>query len=118
MSKDSIASGRSQDTVALQIYIKDKNGDLISKNPAFYLKSSHDTAFIAYDFPEIDESILNNPNGIEGDIFFFVTGDIANARLDSLHQAVGDTVQYEIYVEDQAGNKSNYITTGPIRIRL
>lgn len=117
MSKDSIRSGQGGDTVALQIYIKDKNGDLVSDAKAFYLKGSIDTATIAYEFPIIDENILDNPNGIEGNIYFFITGDLTTVRLDSLHQAVGDTVQFEIFVMDKAGNESNRITTPDIYIK-
>ncbi len=118
MSQDSVINGASDDTVILQIYIKDNNGDLASDAESFYMKDPRDTlGFIAYTFPIIDEAILNNPRGIEGQIYFFITGALAVVRDDSLHQAVGDTVQYEIYVKDVAGQESNHITTAPIYIK-
>lgn len=118
MSKDSVYNGVSSDTVLLQIYIKDENGDLASNDACFFMDDLRDAeGFLAYTFPEIDKAILNNPNGIEGNIFFFITGDRAVVREDSLHQAVGDTVQYQFYLKDKAGNESNRITTAPIYIR-
>lgn len=118
MSKDSIINGASDDTVLLQIYIKDENGDLASDAACFFMDDLRDTAgFIAFTFPKIEDAILNNPKGIEGNISFFVTGDLAVVRDDSFHQAVGDTVQYEFYLQDAAGQASNHITIPPIYIK-
>lgn len=118
MSKDSVRNGDDGDTVALQIYIRDENGDLVSDDDAFYMDDLRDSdGFLPFAFPRLDDAVLNNPNGVEGNIFFFITGALAVVREDSLHQAAGDTVQYEIYVKDAAGNESEHITLPPIYIR-
>ena len=78
-----------------------------------YLQDSRftDLGFIKTPFPEIDIAIEDAKKGIEGKCLF-IPFPQPTPRTDSLHAATGrDTLTYELYMKDRAGNESNHIVT-------
>ena len=111
------------DTGLLKFGIVDGDADLGNdpsgpKDDIFVNDLRFDTGYTGYHFPAIDQSIEDPKKGIQGTCTLILTPDLLAMRRDSLHLAVGDTVRFEVYVVDRAGNKSNHIVTGPFIIRL
>jgi hypothetical protein len=112
--------------VRIELKFTDGDGDLgLDPNEQemnIYLKDSRDTASseytYPYPFPYIPDYMRPSKGGLEGGItinlgrqYFSVT--------DSLNIALkADTMQWNIYIVDRAGNKSNLITTDTIYIKL
>lgn len=121
-SPDSLRSGDPTTQIALQMYVKDGDGDL-GNNPDqtpiydLYIKDARVDSFVGYFFPPIDEEIKNQDGGLEGEILFQLRGDFIFTRDDSLHTVMGDTTTLEIYIKDMAGNESNHVTTEAVYIR-
>lgn len=69
-----------------------------------------------YGFPRISKEYRIDP-WIEGTIDISLQPAFFTPRLDSLHLAEGkDTLYYEIFLKDEAGNKSNIVATDTIYI--
>lgn len=109
------------DTAAITFSIQDGDADLGQDQNSgdkfdIYLKDKRfDTAqFVGYYFPLMNQLSLDPDKGFKGRCIFLLIPAIVSPRLDSFHLAVGDTVQYELYIMDKAGNKSNTITTDPL----
>jgi hypothetical protein len=82
-----------------------------SSSAVFIRDSRYDT-FAKYDFPKIDESILDPKKGIAAQGVVFP--DYPFPRLDSIHLTNGDTLYYEMYITDRANNRSNTVTSQSI----
>lgn len=65
-------------------------------------------------FPEILPAIKDPAKGLEAECQFMFPNPLV-PRSDSAHM-YHDTVSFEVYVLDEAGNKSNSIITNPIVI--
>ena len=121
-SPDSLRSGDPSTQIALQMYVKDGDGDL-GNNPDqtqiydLYIKDARVDSFVGYFFPAIDDEIKNQDGGLEGEILFQLRGDFIFTRDDTIHTTYGDTTTLEIYIKDMAGNESNHVTTGAVYIR-
>ncbi len=116
------------DTTALiemQFSFQDGDGD-IGKDPAeeqmnIFLKDSRDTTSelftYAYPFPYIPES-KRPKGGLEGTVTMKLGREYFPPK-DSLHIALGkDTLVLHIFIEDDAGNISNTITTDTIYVSM
>ena len=98
----------------------DGDGDLSNDtNSGVYIKDSRFPAlgFTKNLFPTIDAAIENPKNGLSGTCYFFPLPQPA-PRGDSIHQLEGDTLAYEFYITDRAGNQSNHIITSSYVVRL
>lgn len=107
------------DTCIIEFGLVDGDGDLGNdSNSAIYLKDSRFEAqgFIKNQFPVIDPNIEDPKKGLEGTCIF-TPMEPPTPRLDSIHMATGDTLTYELYIKDRAGNESNHIITHPLIIR-
>jgi hypothetical protein len=85
---------------------------------SIYIKDSRDSAhkFVVYPFPFIDGAIEDPKKGLQGKCIFFPDPPPI-PRPDSIHTATGDTLTYEFYIKDRAGNSSNHIVTHQLIIR-
>lgn len=116
ISTNKIKSG-SGDPVIVQFHFADGNGDL-GNSPAtgmydIYTTDSRDTASYNYYFPY--EMVMALPPGepVEGTAQVTFVGDLFVLRPG---HPDGDTVNFEVYIRDRAGNTSNHFTTPDIYI--
>lgn len=121
MTPDSIKQGASEDTVYIKFGLEDGDADLghdvSSTDKDIYIRDNHTDSFTGYNFPEIAQGILDPSKGITGACTFKMLGALIYVRQDSIHLLNGDTVSYELYIKDKAGNNSNHITTPNLYIR-
>jgi hypothetical protein len=101
----------------------DGDGD-IGRDPkqemqSLYITDSRDsTKVYPYPFPFIDDNMRPSDGGLEGFITIKLGRQYFNVT-DSLHIALGkDTLHWDIYIKDEAGHKSNVVSTDPIYIEL
>jgi hypothetical protein len=112
--------------VKIELKFTDGDGD-IGRDPNFviqsvFLRDSRDTnTSVEYTFsqpfPFIEESMRPTDGGLEG----FITLSLSKGFFptDSLHSALGkDTMHWDIFIKDEAGHKSNVISTDTIYIEL
>jgi hypothetical protein len=107
------------DTTYFEFDITDGDADIGNDTVSvIHLRDSRfDTAgFVKTPFPPIDGSIQDPKKGMEGYCVFFPFPQPV-PRGDSIHTHFGDTLTYELYITDRAGNESNHITTHPLIIR-
>ncbi|NDC42646.1 MAG: hypothetical protein EBZ77_14045 [Chitinophagia bacterium] len=107
------------DTPYIEFQFTDGDAD-IATDPAsaVYLKDSRypDTGFRKFPFPVIDQSILDPKKGISGTCYV-IPLPIPTPRTDPNHLKNGDTLTYELYMTDNAGNESNHEVTHPLILR-
>lgn len=112
--------------IGITIGFNDGDGDIGTdpqeEKKSIFIKDSRDTTSLDYSyryaFPYIEDYMRPKKGGLEGVItislgkeYFLIT--------DSLNLALRkDTLQFDIYVEDDAGHRSNTITTDPIYIEF
>jgi len=115
-------------TAAVQVTFtfNDGDGDLgtdeTTSTNAIYFKDSRDTSAadttFGYPFPYISSDKRPKNGSLEGNVVVTLNRAYFSV-LDSLHLALrGDTLHYNIYIKDNAGHKSNVITTDPIYIKF
>ncbi|GAA4459328.1 hypothetical protein GCM10023093_00110 [Nemorincola caseinilytica] len=107
----------SQDTCVFFFSFQDGDADL-GNDPAgqyrdVYIKDLRDdkNQFVGYLLPEINEALIDPSKGLKGTAQFYFTIDILNPRIDSPTHDMTDTVSFEMYMMDKAGNASNHIFT-------
>lgn len=108
------------DTAFIEFSLTDGDADIGNDNTSqIYLKDTRyeSAGFIPTPFPEIDGTIEDPKKGLQG-VCLFIPVPQPAPRTDSLHMAVGDTMSYEIFIKDRAGNESNHIITNQIIITL
>lgn len=126
LTPDTIRGGSLEDTTFLSFGFKDGDGDL-GRDPAkneydVYLRDSryaNDTNFNnpRFFFPNIPDDARDPINGLEGQGVIAIRAYNILPRQDTLHKLHGDTLTYKMWVIDQAGNRSDTITTTPLYIR-
>ncbi len=99
--------------------IADGDADLgnNASSQIYWKDSRYDTGFTATPFPAIDQSIEIAKKGLTAVCTFYPVPQ-PTPRPDSLHQLLGDTLTYEFYIKDRAGNSSNHIITSKLIVRL
>lgn len=119
ISKGQVKQGSGTDTVRVSISVADANADLYNdgQTPGIFIKDSRypNEAPKGFAAPEIDKALMDPAYGFEGTYYV----DMSAAFLifkDTLNSREKDTLQYEIYVKDKAGNESNKAITGNIII--
>lgn len=120
LKPNTVHSGRSEDTVFIRFNVSDGDGDIGSTSgsteASISVKDSRDTKENPYYFPAIPKEILATGGGVTGECTLKIYASLfLIARPDLVH-AKGDTLHYDIYVKDKAGNKSNVIVTPDIYI--
>lgn len=115
MTPQSLRGGSSEDTLLLSFRFTDADGDIgnpyTGGNYDIYLTDSRDSLETGYYFPEIPDEYRDPYNGMKGTTTLVLPGTYILPRQDSLHLELGDTLQYEVYIKDRAGNESNHFTT-------
>lgn len=118
MTPQTLRGGSSEDTLFLAFRFSDGDGDLgnpyTGGNYDIYLIDSRDSLASGYYFPEIPEEYKDPYEGIKGTTTLILPGTYILPRQDSLHLEQGDTLQYEVYIQDRAGHESNRFTTPTI----
>jgi hypothetical protein len=114
------------DTAFIEFHLIDGDGDIgygPNPNPGdtisrIYVKDSRypSAGYTPYPFPAIDISVEDPKKGIDGKCLFYPVPQPV-PRADSLHKATGDTMYYEFYIMDRAGDSSNHLTTHSLIIR-
>ncbi len=119
ISTDSINNGSSKDTLSITFTIVDGDGDLgndpnVSND--IFLKDSRSVTNeeIGFLMPEIPKGVIKE--GGSANIHCTVNVSAAQFLLLRPTRPLGDTLSFDIYIKDRAGNKSNIITTHPIYI--
>ncbi len=109
---------RRNDTCFIYFSFTDGDADIgnSSISQIYWKDLRFDSAgFVSSDFPPILDIVEDPKKGLEGTIMLIPDpGPIP--RPDSMHFHFADTVAYEIYITDRAGNMSNHIRTNPIRL--
>lgn len=123
-SKNTMQQGSGfEDETTLTISFTDGDGDIGigDGTPSIFFKDLRDgSEFITFVAPEIPEQGIGN--GISGEMFIKVNttccihpdtlqDDGCNSNFSEYPI---DTLVYEVYIKDRAGNKSNVIQTDPI----
>jgi len=108
--------------VKIDLEFTDGDGDIgTNPNPDagpfnIFLKDERDTSSAPYTyqqaFPYIEDYMRPAEGGLEGFITVNLRSNYFVAYLDSTHLAQRrDTTRYSIYIQDDAGNKSNVVTS-------
>lgn len=125
LSKDTLDRGYDdEDATTVTLSFTDGDGDLsgLDTNNMFVIDTR--TGFTEGNFTIPDIPPVGGGNGISGDIIFnlkttccnFPEPGLAGCE-DVLPGFLYDTVVYEVYIIDQAGNESNKVQLNPIYIR-
>lgn len=109
---DSIKAGASEDTVFISFRFTDGDADLGNDPQSgqydIFLTDLRDNTEYNYFFPALADLVRNPDRGMEGNCTFYVLGAFLALRPDHPDR---DTVQFSLYIRDQAGNKSNTVYT-------
>ena len=109
---DSVKFGASEDTAFLSFTFVDGDADLgnTAINTDIFLRDSRNGNVQGYSFPEFPEAVRDPEVGMTGSAIVVLYAAFLLPR-DSIHAVTGDTVRYEVWVKDRAGNESNHFTT-------
>jgi hypothetical protein len=111
LSQNSVQAG-SDTTLLISFLFEDGDGNIGFGTNNLFLKDSRDTQWLPYTIPVIPEK-FNPDNGLAGVMIVDYEAAFLLLRSDSLHLE-SDTLTWDIYMKDQAGNVSNTITTSPL----
>jgi hypothetical protein len=118
ISTDSVNSGSSTQKIDLTFNFTDGDGDLGNDPKSgvydIYTTDSRDDSAYNYFFPAQLPDVIEPGKGIEGSCT--ITIDAAFLILRPDHPK-GDTLHFDVYIRDKAGNTSNHITTSNIYIK-
>jgi len=130
LSKDTLDQGIFQeDSLIVQFRFQDGDGDIgrtnqQDDNNIFFIDERTGTIDNTFGIPEIPHE--GAANGVEGVVKILLFSTCCIYPVDSLNpidpckpnpKIPFDTVQYRIYITDQANHKSNEILTTPIILR-
>ncbi len=111
-----IRGANTEDSTFLEFRFTDGDADLgvgsgSTGQDDMYLVDSRDGTVLSFLFPDIADELRDPAKGMMGTAVLIIPAAIITPRADSLHMATGDTLHYEVYVKDRAGNESNHFTT-------
>ena len=121
LSRNTMKQGNfSTDSLSVRFSFTDGDGDLGSEDSMsiFLIDTRDNSDNIKYKIPLIPEAGASK--GISGDVKFVLFStccifeDPFTAPCTSNEDEPSDTVIYQLYIEDRAGNKSNIIDLDPI----
>jgi hypothetical protein len=100
-------------TIFAYIDFEDGDGDMgINDSNNLYFIDMRDTDTVGYPIPVIEER-FEPKRGVSGSIQVALLGSTLIFR-DTISTRKSDTIVWNIYVKDAAGNVSNLITTPPL----
>lgn len=118
MEPRTVQAASSEDKVFLKFNFFDGDADLsvgsASTASDVFLIDSRDSSVREMLLPNIEDAMRDPVNGMMGDATLTLEAALLLPRNDSLHLATGDTLRYEVYIRDRAGNESNRFTTPDI----
>ncbi len=108
-----------QEAVNIIFSFTDGDGNIANDasevEPAIFIRRTRDTLAEPFPFPMpyIPQNIRPENGGVEGRVVINLGKEYFS--LDSLHAALGgDTLTFDIYIQDELGNRSNVITTDSV----
>ncbi len=105
----SLVKAGSDSVIRIRFDFEDGDGNIGFGTNNLFLKDSRDTVFVPFMIPTIPDK-FNPSAGLKGIIEVEYQAAFLLLRSDSLHLE-SDTLKWEIYMKDKAGNSSNTITT-------
>lgn len=111
LSQNSVQAG-SGTTLLITFLFEDGDGNIGFGTNNLFLKDSRDTQWLPYTIPDIPDK-FNPDKGLAGVMQIDYEAAFLLLRSDSLH-IESDTLTWDIYMKDEAGNVSNTITTSPL----
>jgi hypothetical protein len=105
----SLVKAGSDSVIRIRFDFEDGDGNIGFGTNNLFLKDSRDTVFVPFMIPTIPDK-FNPSDGLKGIIEVEYQAAFLLLRSDSLHLE-SDTLKWEIYMKDKAGNSSNTITT-------
>ncbi len=111
LSEDVVTAGLDR-TIYINFNFEDGDGNIGFGTPNLFLKDSRDTVWAPFVIPDIP-SKFTPENGLKGVIQLKYNAAYLLLRNDSLH-VNSDTLTWDIYMKDEAGNVSNTITSTPL----
>lgn len=117
VSKTSVTSGSSEDTVIISFRYTDGDAN-IGRGDArdIFIKDNRvqGATFNSFALPEIPDEYIDPKKGISGNAYLPLSAALfLILRPDHPN---GDTVSYEVYMVDKDGKESNHLTTPDIYI--
>ncbi len=109
---DNIVKAGVDKVIYINFYFEDGDGNIGFGTPNLFLKDNRDTIWAPFTIPDIP-SKFTPENGLKGVIQLKYNAAFLLLRNDSLH-VNSDTLTWDIYMKDAAGNVSNTITTTPL----
>ena len=116
LDSNTVVSGSSEDTVFIRFQVVDGDGDIAHDKGGdhdIYLTDSRTGEVLKYRYPDIPSGTINPEEGVNAFVTLQVLAAFLETRLD---HPMGDTLTYDLYVKDKAGNQSNVITTPKVYI--
>lgn len=119
LDSNTVVSGSSEDTVFIRFQVVDGDGDIAhDKVPNaehdIYITDSRTGEVLKYYYPDIPAGTINPEEGVNAFVTLKVLAAFIETRLD---HPLGDTLTYDLYVKDKAGNQSNILTTPKVYIQ-
>ncbi len=111
LSKDIVQAG-SDTTIVISFRFEDGDGNIGFGTNNLFLRDNRDTVWQPYMIPSIPDK-FNPESGLAGIITVGYEAAFLLLRTDAAHTET-DTLSWDIYLKDEAGNVSNTITSTPL----
>jgi hypothetical protein len=107
-----IVKAGSNTNIIIFLALEDGDGDVGFGTPNLFLRDSRYDEYVPFVIPTIPEA-YNPKDGIKGTLTIEYNAAFLLLRNDSVHFE-RDTLQWHIYMRDQAGNMSDTVLTDPL----
>jgi len=104
-----VTAGASNERTTISFIIEDGDGDIGFKSNNIYMKDSRDSSTVVLQIPVIPTE-YSPERGIKGTVVIDYLAALLILRPDTAH-IESDTLHWEIFIKDEAGNMSNTIIT-------
>lgn len=117
VNPDHIRQGEPLDTAWVSFYFEDGDADIHTNGQQanIVMTDLRNGQLLNFSFPYIPAGYKDPVKGMKGSCLIGISGSIVQLR-DTIGGREKDTIQYELYIFDEAGNHSNTITTTPLYI--
>ena len=109
MDKQKIQAGSDTGEVNITFFVEDGDGDIGANSGNFIFKDSRDNSETSFTVPTIPEEYAPE-KGIRANIVVAYRAAWLNLREDTTHLHL-DTLQWQVFLVDKTGNKSNVVAT-------
>ena len=111
LSHGSVQAGGNE-TIVISFRFEDGDGNIGFGTENLFIRDNRDTLWTPYIIPDIPEK-FSPDNGLAGIMTIDYEAAFLLLRSDAAHTE-SDTLTWDIYMKDEAGNVSNTITTTPL----